>query len=343
MSFVLKNFGSDASNVKSILGGVNYYRYYNKDNNTLTTPGYFPADLGLVVGDRITVIPSVKTNADELYVVTSTANRTVTVTQIDTDGAVDSVNGKTGHVVLDATDVNAVPQYETMPTANESNAGTIAQFKGATDASYTHGYIYECVATPVYDATVEFNPASLSSTTAACSGSDFAALVARWGTGAIDTIIKGTLTYDESGELLVFVGQDDIDTQVCTFQLYVQDYIDAGFTFTGTFQDGDVIPFTCDIEELTSYAWQRIDVQPMPPAPISSTATLSSANWSNSSQTITVSGVTASNIVFVSPAPTSAADYASAGIICTAQATNSLTFTCESTPSGNISVNVVIM
>ena len=263
MSFKLENFGADSSNAKSTLGGVRYYRYFNEENNTLTTAGYFPANLGLEVGDRIRVIPAVKTNADELYVVTSTANRTVTVTQIDTDGAVDSVNGKTGHVVLDASDVGAVPQYETMPTASESNAGTLAQFKGTTDATYTHGYIYECVATPVYDSTVEFNPATLSSTTAACSGSDFAALVARWGTGAIDTIIKGTLTYDESGELLVFVGQDDTDTTVCTFQLYVQDYVDAGFTFTGTFQDGDVIAFTCTIEETgATYAWVRQDVQP---------------------------------------------------------------------------------
>ena len=341
MSFKLENFGSDASNVKSLLGGVNYYRYYNKDNNTLTTPGYFPADLGLTVGDRITVIPSVKTNADELYVVTSIANRTVTVTQIDTYGAVDSVNGKTGHVVLDANDVNAMPQYETMPTASESNAGKIAQFKGETDASYTHGYIYECVATPVYDATVEFNPATLSGTTVTCSGSDFAALVAEYGSGDITTIIKGTLTYDVGGELLVFVGKDDTETTVCTFQLYTQDYVDAGFVFTGTLQNDDVITFSCDIEELTSYAsWQRIDVQP---TPVSTTTILSSASWSNGSQTVSVSGVTTNNIVFVSPAPTSAADYASAAILCTAQAANSLTFTCESTPSTNISVNIVIM
>lgn len=165
MSFKLDNFGSDSSNAKSTLGGVRYYRYYNKNSDTITTAGYFPAELGLDVGDRIAVIPSSKTEADEFYVVTSIANRKVVVT----------------------------------------------------------------------------------------------------------------------------------------------------------------------------------NVQPVPPAPISSTATLDSANWSDSSQTVTVSGVTADNIIFVSPAPASAADYASAGIICTAQATNSLTFTCESTPNTNISVNIVIM
>lgn len=71
--------------------------------------------------------------------------------------------------------------------------------------------------------------------------------------------------------------------------------------------------------------------------------TLAVADWSNNTQTVTVTGVTASNIVFVSPAPASASDYASAGIICTAQGTDSLTFTCTTVPSNAITVNVVIM
>lgn len=241
-------------------------------------------------------------------------------------------------------DLTKVLNVDTLPTASAENAGKYYLYSGATDSNYTHGYIYENKSTTTYTSTVSFDPASTSSTTAACSGDDFADLVAEYGSGDITTIIKGTLTYDESGGLLVFVGQDDTDTTVCTFQLYTQDYEDAGFTFTGTLEDGDVIAFTCTIEEDTvSYAWQRIDVQPIPDAPVSTTTTLSSASWSNNSQTVSVSGVTADNIVFVSPAPASAADYASAGILCTAQAANSLTFTCESTPSNNISVNIVIM
>lgn len=71
--------------------------------------------------------------------------------------------------------------------------------------------------------------------------------------------------------------------------------------------------------------------------------TLAVADWSSNTQTVTVTGVTASNIVFVSPAPASASDYASAGIICTAQGTDSLTFTCTTVPTNAITVNVVIM
>lgn len=70
---------------------------------------------------------------------------------------------------------------------------------------------------------------------------------------------------------------------------------------------------------------------------------LTVGGWSSNTQTVTVTGVTASNIVIVSPAPASAADYAAAGIVCTAQAADSLTFTCDTVPTNAITVNVVIL
>lgn len=152
MAFDINRFGANTSNIKSMFGGVNDYRYFNKDNNTLTTPGYFPGNLGLAVGDRIRVCPATKTDPDQIFVVSSVTDGVVTVTQIDTDGAVDSVNGKTGAVVLDASDVHALPdntvipdavQYDTMPTASADNEGQIVQFTGATD-TYTNGYFYKC-------------------------------------------------------------------------------------------------------------------------------------------------------------------------------------------------------
>lgn len=74
---------------------------------------------------------------------------------------------------------------------------------------------------------------------------------------------------------------------------------------------------------------------------VNTTATLAVADWSSSTQTVTVSGVKADSVVFVSPASASASDYASAGILCTAQAADSLTFTCTTTPSNAITVNVI--
>ena len=76
---------------------------------------------------------------------------------------------------------------------------------------------------------------------------------------------------------------------------------------------------------------------------VNTTITLTAADWSSNTQTVTVSGVKADSVVFVSPAPASASDYASAGILCTAQAADSLTFTCTTTPTSAITVNVVCM
>ena len=72
-----------------------------------------------------------------------------------------------------------------------------------------------------------------------------------------------------------------------------------------------------------------------------STITLASADWSSNTQTVTVSGMTSSAFVWVSPVPASASDYASAGILCTAQGTDSLTFTCSTAPTSDISVQIV--
>ena len=73
------------------------------------------------------------------------------------------------------------------------------------------------------------------------------------------------------------------------------------------------------------------------------TATLAANAWSSNSQTVNVTGVTASNNVIVSAAPASQSDYTSAGVICSAQGAGTLTFTCTSTPSSALTVNVLII
>ena len=75
---------------------------------------------------------------------------------------------------------------------------------------------------------------------------------------------------------------------------------------------------------------------------ITATASLTVAGWSGNSQTVSVAGVTATNIVWVAPAPESQDAYGSAGIRATAQAEGTLTFTCVEVPTEAITVNVVI-
>ena len=70
--------------------------------------------------------------------------------------------------------------------------------------------------------------------------------------------------------------------------------------------------------------------------------TLTVAGWSDNSQTVTASGVTANNAVVISPAPNSYSSYGEFGVYCSAQAANSLTFVCDSVPDVELTVNVFI-
>lgn len=80
-------------------------------------------------------------------------------------------------------------------------------------------------------------------------------------------------------------------------------------------------------------------------APTSVAVTLTTSGWSSNTQTVTVSGVVASEtaqLITPTPAIASQSAYYEAGIMCTNQAANSLTFTCQTVPTSNLTVYVVI-
>lgn len=151
---------------------------------------------------------------------------------------------------------------DTIPTADADSLGKFYCYKGATNASYTHGYIYECVAgTPTYTGTVSFEAATTSGTTVTCSGDDFANFLTEAGADPTP-IVSGTMTYDVGADGWRLVGKDAEDNTVTTFIEYTQDYLDHGFVFTGVPVNDDVIAFTCTVEEVSTYSWERVDVQP---------------------------------------------------------------------------------
>lgn len=59
--------------------------------------------------------------------------------------------------------------------------------------------------------------------------------------------------------------------------------------------------------------------------------------------TVTVTGMTATAVVWVAPAPLSVDAWAESGCRCTAQGTDSLTFTVDATASTTIDMNVAWM
>lgn len=71
--------------------------------------------------------------------------------------------------------------------------------------------------------------------------------------------------------------------------------------------------------------------------------TLAAASWSSNTQTVSVSGVTASNNVLVAAAPASRTAWNDAEIYCSAQASGKLTFKCGTAPTANVTANVVIL
>lgn len=79
------------------------------------------------------------------------------------------------------------------------------------------------------------------------------------------------------------------------------------------------------------------------PSITSTTATLTVGWWSSSTQTVSVTGVTASNQVIVAPDPSDLDEYTEKWVYCSGQGSGTLTFTCDTTPEASITVNVLIM
>lgn len=75
------------------------------------------------------------------------------------------------------------------------------------------------------------------------------------------------------------------------------------------------------------------------------TATLLATAWTNNRQNVLFNGVTANNTLFVGPGTTkeNSEEYSSAGILPVAQSAGVITFECDSVPSANITVNIVVL
>lgn len=160
---------------------------------------------------------------------------------------VSSVNGKTGAVVLDAKDVNAIPQYETMPTASADNAGEVAQYIGETD-EYTNGYFYKSSAT--YS-----DPTATISQTAGSGLTDLAV--------DLDTFVAEEQPTQSENVDFVYTDSDASWTKGGE----TVDIADYGITYTGTPVDNDTLTVVYTAPTLTGYTWNQINVQPQPVIP----------------------------------------------------------------------------
>lgn len=138
------------------------------------------------------------------------------------------------------------------------------------------------------------------------------------GSYGFGTMLKATTQNGDVG----IVANDKQKVTVMANDLYVQ--IDGGVTTSNKV----VVQGDLDEIKATSVA-----------------ITLTTSGWSSNTQTVTVSGVVASEtaqLITPTPAIASQSAYYEAGIMCTGQAANSLTFTCQTVPTSNLTVYVVI-
>ena len=75
----------------------------------------------------------------------------------------------------------------------------------------------------------------------------------------------------------------------------------------------------------------------------STVVVLPASGWVNSLQNIAVDGVTEDSDVFASPAESSYDAYCEAGVRCSGQADNALTFYCKEIPAEDLTVNVIML
>jgi len=281
---------------------------------------------GIVIGHNMTPVISTNNAFDVAFVDNrgSALFKDVKYTLLDVEGNIPS----------DRIMANTVIKYTTMPTATVYNENELVQYVGATDSTYTNGYFYTNIGTQTAPSSASIGPnttvAALTDIAVDNSVLETKMIAINWTpltTRTLNCFYWGTMWY-------VYYGDEYV---------WARDLSQFGVTYSGTPQENDTI----EIEytgATVSYVWTQTNVQPSSGGGSSSiTVTLLAANWSNDSQTVNATGVTASNSVFIGAAPASITDYDTAGVKCTAQGAGTLTFTCTTTPSSDLTVNVLIM
>ena len=76
---------------------------------------------------------------------------------------------------------------------------------------------------------------------------------------------------------------------------------------------------------------------------VAKTATLAAGSWSNNAQTVVVEGVTEDNNIIVTGNPDCIEAWTNAGVYCSAQDANALTFTCTDVPTEELTANILIL
>lgn len=153
------------------------------------------------------------------------------------------------------------------------------------------------------------------------------------------------ISADEGNYTALFRKFDDQSTM----NIEIQSADDEKYVTTYTSQiKANNITFTPGTTGLTAEnvqdAIEEVN-EKIPTKPIYRTVTLPASGWSSNTQTVTVNGVLAdesAQLIQPMPAIASQNAYISTGVICSGQAANSLTFTCSTVPTDDITLYIVL-
>ena len=159
------------------------------------------------------------------------------------------------------------------------------------------------------------------------------------------------LSSTQTGEYKVAYRIPTTETGTTATNALISMFGSTSGTFTGTpeinttyyLSSDNMIVRETEIATLNGYVGSMIDVA----GPKTVTVTLSASAWDSSAltQTVAVTGVSATEtdqLITPTPAMASQAAYYESGILCTGQASDSLTFTCTTIPTADLTVYVVI-
>lgn len=277
---------------------------------------------------------------------------------------VTSVNSKTGAVSLTASDVGAAPSSHTHNYAGSSSAGGAATSANKVNKSMTvklNGGTTEGTNQFTFDGSaaksVNITPSGIG---AAASSHTHSYLPLSGGTltgdltvgssavranGYIEgTWLKTTAATSKAGNFATIDGDGWIYYRTPAETLADIGAASASHNHSAANITSGTLPITRGGTGSTTAATALTNLGAQAKAK-TLTLSLTTAGWSstNKTQTKTASGVTKSNVVIISPTATSQDAYSAAGVKCTAQAANRLTFTCDTVPMEALNVNVVIL
>lgn len=173
------------------------------------------------------------------------------------------------------------------------------------------------------------------------AASDVGARPDTWTPSAADVGALPTQTGTQ-GQLLGFIADNTVGAVDAPESGLTQEQADARYLqLSGGEITGPVYTEEAPISDYQLVNKGYVDSK----APTYNSFTLTTSGWSSNTQTVTVPGVSASETAqLITPVPKNTAQsaYYEAGIMCTGQAANSLTFTCQTVPTSNLIVYVVI-